>query len=473
METALTGRCVNQAVDSAIPDVTQDALHDAIADAIREWSRCSGSWPPTGPRYTPREQKQREKAWDRALDDVRRTCRQRAPDAKARLTQSFARFAAEALDLGPDAIHLLTDGFLPVGTQLARWAHRFDPGLSHADITQAARNSWTACGMQPLLGTPLRLTPSILAYSLLYPYSDNYLDQRSITHADKVRFSHRFRSRLRGEALLATGPHELRVWEMVHMIEQEFPRAHYRGVFDSLLAIHAAQEQSVRQLDECGRLTAAELLRISCAKGGTSVLADAFLVRGYVTPAEFDFAFLWGVLLQLGDDLQDIHEDLDRGSDTLFTRAVRAGLPLDSLVEQLLNLSDSVAARMDALPDAPALNKNLLRMSGRSLVLMAIAQARNCFTPAFLARMEPSSPFRFKFLAKRKQKLAGDRGLFQRIFDILLNSEDNDLSSRPDPLPIPTLCHPERSETQWSGVEGSAVAFHHAGLQNDSATRVF
>jgi len=431
MEIAFTERCFDQAVTCA------------IGDAIHEWSHRAGPWSASGPRYTPREQRHREKAWDRALDDVRRTCRRRAPDAEARLTQSFARFAAEALDLGPDAIDLLTHGFLPVGTQLARWAHRFDPALSHADITQAARNAWTACGIQPLLGAPLRLTPSILAYSLLYPYSDNYLDQRAITHHDKVRFSRRFRSRLRGEALQEAGPHESAIWHLVRLIEDEFPRAQHPQVFNSLLAIHAAQEESVRQLDECGRLSPPELLRISCAKGGTSVLADAFLVRGALSPAEFEFAFLWGVVLQLGDDLQDIREDLDRGSDTLFTRAVRAGQPLDSLVEQLLNLSESVAARMDALPHAPALNKNLLRMSGRSLVLMAIAQARTCFTPAFLARMEPSSPFRFKFLARRKQKLTGDRGLFERIFNILLSSETGGISPLPATLPAPALGPPQ------------------------------
>jgi hypothetical protein len=446
METAFTERWDGPAAGSPIPDASHDAgpdaIQNAIQKAIQEWSRCAGPWPASGPRYSVREQKQREKAWDRALDDVRRTCRRRAPDAESRLTQSFARFAAEALDLGPDAIDLLTHGFLPVGTELARWAHRFDPALSHADIIQAARNAWTACGMQPLLGAPLRLTPSILAYSLLYPYSDNYLDQRAITHQDKGRFSRRFRSRLRGEPLHAAGPHESAIWHLVRLIENEFPRARHPAVFDSLLAIHAAQEESVRQLDECGRLTPGEILRISCAKGGTSVLADAYLVRGSLTPAEFEFAFLWGVLLQLGDDLQDIHEDLDHGSDTLFTRAVRAGVPLDALVEQLLNFSESVAARMDALPDAPALNKSLLRMSSRSLVLMAMAQARTCFTPAFLARMEPSSPFRFKFLAKRKQKLNGDRGLFQRIFQILLNSEN---SSEASLLPAPALCAIELS----------------------------
>jgi hypothetical protein len=417
-------------------------VDEAVGSVIDEWSRSAGPWISSGSSYTARDQKQREKAWDGAHDEVRRTCRRRAPDAETRLTQSFARFAAEALDLGADSIDLLTRGFLPVGTQLARWAHRFDPALSHADITQAARNAWTACGMQPLFGASLRLTPSILAYSLLYPYSDNYLDQRDITHADKVRFSRLFRLRLGGESLHAANSHESRVWELVRLIEDEFPRAHYPEVFKSLLAIHSAQEESVRQIDECGRLSPGELLRISCAKGGASVLADAYLVRGDLTPAEFEFAFFWGVLLQLGDDLQDIDEDLRRGSDTLFTRVARAGLPLDSLVEQLLNLSEAAAARMDALPLAPAMNKNLLRMSGRSLVLMAIAQAHTRFTPAFLARMEPSSPFRFAFLRKRKQKLAGDRGLFQRIFDVLLNSETGDSSLLIATLPTPTHCHP-------------------------------
>jgi hypothetical protein len=391
--------------------------------AMEEWSRAAGPWAQPGPHHSSRDQKQREKAYDRALDDVRRTCRRRAPDAEARLTNCFARFAAEALDLGPDAIDLLNHGFLPIGMQLARWAHRFDEGLSSGDITQAARNAWTACGMQPLFGAPLRLTPSILAYSLLYPYSDNYLDQSGATHDEKARFSRRFRMRLRGE-LQAANPQETRIWEMVHLIEGEFPRARHPEVFDALLAIHAAQEESLRQLDECGRLGADELLRISCTKGGTSVLADACLVRGALDADESEFAFFWGVMLQLGDDLQDVEEDLERGSDTLFTRAARAGTPLDALAEQLLNFAGMAGARMDALAHGSAVHKSLLSMSWRSLILMAVGQAQTYFTPAFLARMEPCSPFRFRFLRERRKKLQGDRGLFERLFEIVLSSED-------------------------------------------------
>jgi hypothetical protein len=286
--------------------------------------------------------------------------------------------------------------------------------------------------MQPLFGAPLRLTPSILGYSLLYPYTDNYLDQQAVTREEKVRFNCRFRERLRGP-LHPADPHESRVWEMVRLIEHEFPRMRHPEVYDALLAIHAAQEESVRQLEECGGLDYTEVLRISCAKGGTSVLADACLVRGALNQIEADFAFLWGVLLQLGDDLQDIREDLESGSDTLFTRAIRAGLVLDPMVEQLLNLAGIVGSKMDLMPHATRVHRNLLQMSWRSLILMAVGEAHVWFTPAFLARMEQCSPFRFAFLRKRREKLAGDRGLLNRVFGMMISGEDPGVVSLPVP----------------------------------------
>ena len=47
--------------------------------------------------------------------------------------------------------------------------------------------------------------------------------------------------------------------------------------------------------------------------------------RGWLNEEESRFAFEWGVLLQLGDDLQDVREDMQRGSVTLFSRAAAAG----------------------------------------------------------------------------------------------------------------------------------------------------
>jgi hypothetical protein len=388
---------------------------------------------PEARRFTREEQRERERVYDEALGAVEREAKRvrrgsvgsrvGREAAQERITAGFARFAATALDLPDEAIALLIEDFLPAGTGLARWARQFDPGLSMADIIQACRNAWTACGLQPLLGEPVHLTPSILGYSLLYPYSDNFLDGET-SDAAKLRFSERFRERLQGDNVAARDDREAAIWALVALVEQEYPRAQHPQVFASLLAIHRAQERSLRQV-RCGAdFPAEDLLRLSCAKGGTSVLADACLAQAWLSEAESRFAFEWGVLLQLGDDLQDVREDGERGSMTLFSRAAARGERLDALTIQLLQFAERVGAAMEALPHGSATLKALLRMSWRSLVLMAVAESHQHFSAEFLRAAEEASPFRFAFLRERREKLAGRRGLYATLFELFLSGGD-------------------------------------------------
>jgi len=271
---------------------------------------------------------------------------------------------------------------------------------------------------------------------LLYPYSDNFLDQDRTSTADKLRFSARFRERLLGNEPAAASPHEGAVWAMVRLIEEQYSRARFPQVFDCLLAIHKAQEQSIAQLKCGGLCDDKEVLQISCAKGGTSVLADACLVRGSLDDEESRFSFEWGVLLQLGDDLQDVRDDGRNGSSTVFTRAVAAGKPLDSLVTQLLNLSQHVAAGMDRLPGGDRTLRELLRMSWRSLIVMAVAIVPEYFTPQFLERLERCSPFRFAFLRKRNQRFIGQEGLYAVLFDAFVEAGEEPANWLPRPHAI-------------------------------------
>ena len=176
---------------------------------------------------------------------------------------------------------------------------------------------------------------------------------------------------------------------------------------------------------------------MSCAKGGSSVLADACLARGWLTPQESRFAFEWGVLLQLGDDLQDVREDFLRGSATLFSHAAALGAPLDALATQLLSFGDQVADHMDALPSGQPMLKDLLRMSWRSLIVGAVGDSHQFFTPEFLAATERTSPFRFAFLRARRDRLAGRQGLYANLFDAFLESPEDDDATLPMPVPVP------------------------------------
>jgi hypothetical protein len=423
----------------ALQDYSWPWVQEQVAQTIDIWHQVARSSGLGGPRYSLKEQLAREKAYDHALRAVEREVSEPPRNqlerlqSKDRITASFARFSATALGLEDEAIRLLTDEFLPMGTAVARWARQFDATLSMTDIVQACRNAWTVGGLQPLLGDSTGITPSILGYSLLYPYSDNYLDRPDVTPREKLGFSERFRLRLRGEELFPLDALEASTWTMVKLIEDEYPREAYPQVFACLLAIHRAQEESIAQLNCDARCADPEILRITCAKGGCSVLADACLAHGSLTGKESLFSFQWGALLQLGDDLQDVREDMLRGSVTLFSRAAASGKPLDALLTQLLAFSEFVGAQMDDLPSGTSELKDLLRMSWRSLIVGAVAKSQNFFSSGFLQDVERLSPFRFKFLRKRQERLAGRQGLYPALFDAFVEAPEDNPAELPSP----------------------------------------
>jgi hypothetical protein len=400
-----------------------------VSQTVEVWDGSAQLPLQDAPRYGAMEQQQRERVYDEGLRAVEGEAR-KAPRSREerigtqdRILASFARFSASALDLEGETVSLLTHEFLPAGTKLATCARQFDASLSMAEIIQACRNAWTACGLQSLMGERIGLTPSILGYSLLYPYSDNYLDRPDISAESKIRFSQRFRARLRDDSLPAQNDHESALWALVRLIEGEYPRAHFPHIYDCLLAIHQAQEESIAPRENWSDL---DVLRMSCAKGGTSVVTDACLAHGALDEAESRFSFEWGVLLQLGDDLQDLREDMQRGSVTLFTRAVAMGKPLDDLVIQLLSFSERVGAGMDSLPQATERLKRLMRMSWRSLIIGAVAESHKFFSPGFLHKVEECSPFRFAFLRARRERLASRQGLYAVLFEAFLEAREED-----------------------------------------------
>jgi hypothetical protein len=219
---------------------------------------------------------------------------------------------------------------------------------------------------------------------------------------------------------------------LVTLIEEQFPRGEFPRVFECLAAIHDAQEESLRQL-RGNPLEDHEILRISCAKGGTSVLADACLVRGWLEEAEEQFAFDWGVLLQLGDDLQDVIEDRKHGSQTLFTHRIHHGQQLDAVTRQLLLFSECIATQAEQLPHGSQVLRDLLRQSWRSLIVGAVAEAREFYSKSFVAEMEAWSPVGFAFLHSRKKKMLRRNGLFANVFQAFLEESRNELNHLPCP----------------------------------------
>ena len=424
-------------------------MQELLQDWLSVWKQDSQPLPALDSTFTPDEQATREAHLGRFLQSVEKELRDRLSTrserraAQNRITFAFTRFAKTCLDLGDSHLELLLDhGFSGVATQLAREARLLDRAISAVDIFQACRNAWTACALQALMGQPMRLTPSIFAYSMLYPYTDNYLDDPSTFLAAKLAFSGRFRRRLEGHAVNALNERETTIWRLVEIIEEEYPRNAWPEVYARLLAIHEAQENSVRMLRFGSSPENVDVLRLSFEKGGTSVAADACLVAGSLSPEEARVAFGWGVLLQLEDDLQDVQQDLREGNRTIFTQSVvdarscgSSGAPLDELTARMLHFGSRVIQQLERMAtnrarlDGAALNHNalkeMIRMSCSLLPVWSVSDSADYFSSDYLARLEAHSPFRFAPLGKRRKKLARWATPLTRMFEGLLEEGED------------------------------------------------
>lgn len=385
------------------------------------WRATPSDLPCLGTTYSPLKQASSENQVDRqlAILDARlREVRSSVP-AEAIMEQiipALAKIAALSIDLHDHSVErLLGEGFGNVSLQLARWARRLDPAVSLSDILQASRNVWTACGLQLLLGVPMVLTPGLFAYSMLYPYSDNLLDDPELDLPGKIRFNDRFGRRLMGEQVAADTRREGIIFELISLIESQYPRSGYPGVFRSLLDIHAAQTVSLQQTSH----ELDDLESVTVTKGGTSVLADAWLVKGVLTTAEAQVAFDWGVLLQLGDDLQDVREDQALKATTLFTWT--AGLlPLDELTNRLFHFG--IAARQEVLhlPHCTSLLANLLSRSVDALLIRSVGLNADMYSRPYLSKLERYSPLSFTFVRDRREWMRRRSTAGPQLFDLFV-----------------------------------------------------
>lgn len=297
-----------------------------------------------------------------------------------------------------DDLILVTESFIDE-------VKNFNPDIKNEDIGQAIRNVWIMNLIQLLLCKKPQLTPSIFGYSMLYPYTDNYLDDTKISKEEKIKINDVFEKRLAGEKLIPRNNYEESLFKLVDKIEDQYDRNVYPEVFESLLCIHYAQMKSLHQQDELSGPYEKDILGISIEKGGTSVLADAYLVNGTLTEKEADFFFGYGVLLQICDDLQDCQKDF-QGKHTTIISQLYKEWSLDNITNKLINFT---YALMDDIDYFDCENKNelksLISKNCINLILFAISKNKKMYSKKYINQIERHLPFTIKYMTNLSKKL--------------------------------------------------------------------
>jgi hypothetical protein len=322
----------------------------------------------------------------------------------AELRPSFKRLLG-FVDLPLEAVY--DARFVDSTRRFLQAARDFDPDLGLASAYQALRNVWIMNSLQFDLGLAVEHTDAVFAYSMVYPYLDNMLDDAGTAEAGKLVLVAKLKDWLEGSGRSADSPGEERLRALVGLIERRYPRAEFPGVYQSLLAIYNAQVKSLLQQRLEFPPPPGDILGISFEKGGTSVLADGYLVAGRLDPADEDFCFGFGTFLQLADDLQDVGEDAVCGHRTLFSR--RGGrAPLDATAARLEGYLAAVLerARAGATPHRSALCAAI--GSGLSLMFReSVGKHPGYFSRGFVRRARRAFPVRFSYLKKLRRRLKG------------------------------------------------------------------
>jgi len=381
------------------------------------WERCSNQMPEFSKAYPTEDKFRMEKFLDQFLDTIKafRKDRIRGKSFTEADQQLFLRnirgFLRKGLDFTDGQLELMfSDDMVEITRTFVRQAKAFDPYLAFNDIFQACRNMWIMNGLQLIMGIRMQITPSIFAYSMLYPYTDNLIDDPKISSFEKLVFSERFRDRLSGVKLEPKNKTEIAIFRLVRMIEKEYSRNVFPEVYESLMGIHDAQTNSMRLFQQNNPIGEHEILKICLAKGGASVLADGYLVAGKLTDAQRYFLFGYGAYLQLLDDIQDVEEDRTAGLMTVFSESAFR-VSLDERMNKTFWFGEHVMESL-AFFDGQHIElfKSLMRRSMDLFITEAIAQIPDAYSRKYVVAFERFSPFHFSYIRKRKDQFAPYNG---------------------------------------------------------------
>lgn len=292
-------------------------------------------------------------------------------------------------------------GYFEAADGLFARASKNDGELQTSEVFQGLRNFWIMNSLQMYFDNPVKRTDSIYAFSLLYPYTDNFLDDTKIEVEEKELFNQRLDKYISGKNFEPDNFLESRIFKLFDLIENQYDRSEYPKIYESIELLQNTQKDSMKQYDE-EALSRDELLRIVFLKGGSTVMTDAFLVKGDLSKNEMQFAFNYGSLLQMLDDFEDAIEDFNEGHQTLFSTQKR---PLDDEVERLIGYMFKVTEETSADTEVQKFLKEVIRTCAFLLISDTIGRNTELISKKFYKTFQTTTNVRLSFYNKLKNYL--------------------------------------------------------------------
>lgn len=405
------------------PVKIQDFLSDKVGELYLDvqrfkkayaqmWRETETAFPSLRRAYTRKEQKKVEKNVSALFDELSAKIGE-YPHDKSQQEEWITEFVGDLKTYGKDTLKIsdvyidsvFKNGFIESTREFVEGVKAFDPVLRIENVYQALRNVWIMNALQIYMNLEMKHTAAIFAYSLIYPYTDNFFDDTRMPISRKFSMIQSLKNWLEGVGAEPKDSQEERIRNLIKMIESAFDRNEYPGVYQSLLAIYNGQIKSLIQQRQHSLPYETDILDISLEKGGTSVLADGYLVNGYLDKEQADFCFGFGLFLQLADDIQDIGDDLKNNHMTVFSHSA-GNHKLDMLANKLFRFMPKILdTKLEVSNEDRKKLKDLILDNCNFLVMEAVGKNRDYFSKGYVGKIERCFPVRFSFLKNLRKKV--------------------------------------------------------------------
>lgn len=299
--------------------------------------------------------------------------------------------------------HDIQKSIIDVTKNFIKKAKEFDKDIEENCIVQALRNIWAITILQVIFKSNVKLTKSIFAYSMIYPYSDNFLDNIDISVEAKNKFNNKIWSMLEGMDVQCESYLEKKIYKLLKYIEEDYNRKDFKEVYESLLKIQESQVKSIEQQGEFSLPYVTDILGISIEKGGASVLVDGYLIKGKLNLEEERFCLFYGFLLQLIDDFQDLKSDKENNHTTIMSQ-LGGRYYMDEMINKLINYVYYVFDSTELLREKEDLNK-VIKSDSLVLILCSIALNKEYFSKEYIKKMDKHLPFSIAYIEKLNKTL--------------------------------------------------------------------
>lgn len=283
--------------------------------------------------------------------------------------------------------------------RFVRKTRSFDSKLTMENIWQALRNYFIYAVIADLQGQKQECKETAFSYSLLYPYTDNYIDEKRHTRQQKEAYNNMICDVLKEKTVMPEKGIAEKTCQLLEILLNTYEGEKRKEAQNLLLLMLEAQNNSIRQQMGKQELTPLEILRISVYKGSISVLIDYFFTVSEMKKEEIEFYLKFGFLLQLADDLQDVKEDQESGSKTIMVMYAKKG-GLEKVVNRLLHYTQTIFEEFTPVNDSL---KSFMLGHCYSMIIAAAMANREYFSKEYMKQLERFFMVHMEYLEKQKK----------------------------------------------------------------------